>query len=82
MDSGQPLMRVWRYASMRQRTQLPDSLFYYMDEALDYQGQGYEYGTWMNDKSLLQPRANGSKLDEKKEFHEWRVPKNTPVNDP
>jgi hypothetical protein len=33
-------------------------------------------------KSLLQPRANGSKLDEKKEFHEWRVPKNTPVNDP
>jgi hypothetical protein len=32
--------------------------------------------------SLLQSRAQGSRIDEKKKFHEWRVPKNTPVNDP
>ncbi|KAJ5779424.1 Cytochrome P450 [Penicillium paradoxum] len=32
--------------------------------------------------SLLQDRATGPKIDEKKEFHKWRVPKNTPVNDP
>jgi hypothetical protein len=30
--------------------------------------------------SKLEPMAQ--KVDEKKEFHEWRVPKNTPVNDP
>ena len=32
---------------------------------------------------LLQARATGSNIDEKKKkIHEWRVPKNTPVNDP
>lgn len=32
--------------------------------------------------ALLQRRATGPRIDEKKIIHGWRVPKNTPVNDP